>query len=178
MLFVPEGYRGVLQILLTVDEELTSLYASAQGEEEKQSIQNRILAENKEILDEIYGRLESGEDFRNLIPEYGNDEGMNEKTFLEDGYDVHRESVLYPKKFVEMCFGSDMIDPGDYSGAFVTEHGIHILYYLRDVPAVTVELTEDIKLMLAGELLETKVAEKYEELSDMLVEKAVVQYNT
>lgn len=176
MLFVPEGYRGILQILLPVDNDLMTLYTSAESDEERQRVRDSILEENKLILDEIYERIESGENFRYLIKEFGADDGMTDVTFAEGGYEVNRESVLFPEKFVEMCFGSEMEEPGDCSSAFVTENGIHVLYYLRDVPAGAIALTEEVTLMLAGEIIELKAAEKYKELSDRLFAEAVVEY--
>ena len=160
--FVPEGYRGIIHILLDVDEALMDAYDKAQaayeeskteeapdGDEALKTAMERarqtILDSKKEIIDDIYARLENGEKFTNLIKKYGEDPGMKEKARLVDGYHVHRESLIWDPVFTEAAFSEKMVKPGDVSEPVVGKNGIHILYYLRDIPSGKIKMTDEIR---------------------------------
>ena len=160
--FVPEGYRGIIHILLDVDEALMDAYDKAQaayeeskteetpdGDEALRTAMERarqtILDSKKEIIDDIYARLEKGEKFTNLIKKYGEDPGMKEKAQLVDGYHVHKESLIWDPVFTEAAFSEKMIKPGDVSDPVVGKNGIHILYYLRDIPSGKIKMTDEIR---------------------------------
>ena len=160
--FVPEGYRGIIHILLDVDEALMDAYDKAQaayeeskteeapdGDEALKTAMERarqtILDSKKEIIDDIYARLEKGEKFTNLIKKYGEDPGMKEKAQLVDGYHVHKESLIWDPVFTEAAFSEKMIKPGDVSDPVVGKNGIHILYYLRDIPSGKIKMTDEIR---------------------------------
>ena len=132
--FVPEGYRGVLHILLRADEALTDAYNAAQSAgEDLEAARAAILDSKKETVDAIYARLEAGESFVDLIGEYGEDPGMTDQR-LENGYAVHPESSIWAQEFTDGAFSEAMKAPGE-----------HILYYLRDIPAGAVEMDERIR---------------------------------
>ena len=160
--FVPEGYRGIIHILLDVDQGLMDAYNQALSayEESKSDDQpdgdetlkgamtgarDAILNSKKEAIDDIYARLEAGENFTALIEEYNKDPGMNDEGRLADGYHVHRDSLVWDPVFTEAAFSEKMVIPGDVSDPVVGKNGIHILYYLRDVPAGTKEMTDSIR---------------------------------
>ena len=152
--YVPEGYRAVIHILLNVDADVLQAYTDAQaaldeaesaeeGEDEaavaqaKEAVESAraaVIASRQDVIDDIYARLEKGESFQSLIAEYGNDPGMQDETLLAEGYHVHAESILWDPAFTEAAFQEGMRQPGDVSQPVVGAYGIHILYYLKDVP--------------------------------------------
>ena len=164
--FVPEGYRGIIHILLNVDEALMTAYTQAQSAYEESKTEETpdgdenlkaavdeareaIIASKKEIIDDIYARLEKGEEFINLINEYNQDPGMKDETNLAEGYQVHKESLVWDPVFIEAAFSEKMVKPGDVSDPVVGKNGIHILYYLRDVPAGKKEMTDAFREQIA-----------------------------
>ncbi len=131
--YMPEGYRSVLQILLP---------ASGDTEEAKlSSVQAKV--------DDIYARLEKGEAFQALIAEYGEDANLTDEAFLTAGYQVHQESIIWEDAFVAAAFSAEMTQPGAWSQPVVSNLGVHILYYLCDVEAGPVELSESIREALS-----------------------------
>ena len=153
--YVPQGYRGVTHILLQVDEDLLYTYfdLSAKLEEEGSDVteedvanaRQAVLASRKEDIDEIYARLANGESFETLIAEYGMDPGMTLPEYLQDGYLVHPESLVYDPVFTAAAFSDKMVKVGDVSDPVVGSYGIHIVYYLRDVPGGIVEMTDEME---------------------------------
>lgn len=129
----PAGYRSVLQILLpaegdTEEAKLTSVQAT---------------------VEEINARLEKGETFESLIREYGTDAAFDNEAFFTAGYQVHQDSILWEDAFVAAAFSAEMAAPGSWSKPFASDLGVHILYYLADVPEGAVELSEELYDALA-----------------------------
>lgn len=131
--YKPAGYRSVLQILLPAEGET--------DEAKLQSVQATVA--------EITARLESGETFQSLIAEYGTDANFASETFLQTGYQVHPDSVIWEDAFVTAAFSAEMAQPGSVSQPFASDLGVHILYYLCDSAAGPIELTEDVHDALA-----------------------------
>lgn len=150
----PAGYRRVLQILLP-----------AQGDTEAD-----MLASVQSTVDAINERLSNGERFEELIAEYGTDANFDSADFLSTGYQVHRESVIWADAFVAAAFSEDMAQPGCVSQPFASDLGVHILYYLADVPAGAVELTPEISEALHAALYAQRsraaLSERLEALAD------------
>ncbi len=142
----PGGYRAILQIML-----------SAQGEDDAAK-----LASVQEKTDAIYARLEQGERFEALIAEYGEDSAFDSESFYESGYQVHHDSILWEESIISAAFGQDMQKPGDYSQPVVFGEHVHIFYYLKDVPAGAVELTEDLTAALESDIYAERTDAKME----------------
>ena len=192
--FVPEGYRGIIHILLDVDEGLMDAYTKAQSayEESKteekpdgdeylkttmENARDAILDSKKETIDDVYARLEKGEDFTDLISEYNQDPGMKDEARLADGYHVHKESLLWDPVFTEAAFSEKMIKPGDVSDPVVGKNGIHILYYLRDVPSGKIEMTDDIRNDIKAYLETSKKNQIFSEALASWQEQHEIVYN-
>ncbi|MCR4886198.1 MAG: peptidylprolyl isomerase [Clostridiales bacterium] len=159
--FVPEGYRGIIHILLDTDESLLNTYKDAQAAYEetvteeapegdaallaaRDAALQAVLDSKKAEIDDIYARLEKGESFESLIAEYGTDPGMANENTLKEGYAVHRDSIYWDPVFTAAAFSDKMNQPGDTADPVVGSYGIHILHYLRDIPGGIVELSEEI----------------------------------
>lgn len=158
----PGGYRAILQIML-----------SAQGEDDAAK-----LASVQEKTDAIYARLEQGERFETLIAEYGEDSAFDSESFYESGYQVHLDSVSWEAAFVEAAFGVDMQEPGDYSQPVVFGDNVHIFYYLKDIPAEAVELTDELAAALGEELDGERATLKMEARLEQLKETAQIVYSS
>ena len=169
--YVPEGYRGITHILLEVDQELLDNWvdlsarleentdgAEATGEdgaadttetaepvtaEMVEEARLAIIASQQEKIDEIMKKLEEGAVFEDLIAEYGIDPGMEDAENLANGYPVHKDSITYVQQFTDGSAALEKV--GDVSEPIVTPYGIHILHYLRDIPAGAMEMTDEIK---------------------------------
>ena len=194
--YVPEGYRGIIHILLKADDDLIAAYTTAQSAYEDaldaetpdqaaidqakatvDAARDAILASKKDILDTIYDRLEKGEEFTVLIKEYGEDPGMQDEGNLNNGYQVHAESIIWDAAFTAGAFSEKMQKPGDYSDPVVGQNGIHILYYLRDIPSGIVELNDSIREEIATYLQDSKANELLNNAMTEWVAQHEVAYN-
>ncbi len=192
--YKPEGYRGIIHILLSVEEELLTAYQDAQAAYEDsvtdeapegsaelkdalEKARDAVLASKQTEIDDIYARLANGEDFAALIAEYGEDPGMTDAARLADGYEVHRDSVIWDPAFTTGAFSEKMTQPGDTSDPVIGSYGIHILHYVRDIPGGFVEMTDEISAEIE-EFLENQNKTVYytEALSAWTAEHEIV-YN-
>ena len=192
--YKPEGYRGIIHILLSVEEELLTAYQDAQAAYEDsvtdeapegsaelkdalEKARDAVLASKQTEIDDIYARLANGEDFAALIAEYGEDPGMTDAARLADGYEVHRDSVIWDPAFTTGAFSEKMTQPGDTSDPVIGSYGIHILHYVRDIPGGIVEMTDEISAEIE-EFLENQNKTVYytEALSAWTAEHEIV-YN-
>ena len=182
--YMPDGYRGITHILLDVDEELMNTWMdlaaryeegdeeTAEGEEPVtaemvEAARQAILDSRKDKIDEILGKLADGAKFEDLIAEYGSDPGMAEGLYLETGYPIHKDSIAYDAGFTAAAAALAKI--GDYSEPIVSRNGIHILYYLRDIPGGALELSEE-----ETEQMKQDIEEQYLNMAiSSLVEKWV-----
>lgn len=99
-----------------------------------------VIASVQDKIDEIMGRVEAGETFESLIAAYGEDPGMQVAENLANGYPVHMDSILWDPAFVSGAFSMDSV--GDVSQPVVGQNGVHILFYLRDIPEGAITLTD------------------------------------
>jgi len=188
--YVPEGFRAVLHILLDVDETLMQAYTDAQaaleelqGEEgadeakvneAKQALEEAraaVIASRQETIDDIYARMEKGESFQSLISEYNTDPGMQDEATLAKGYYVHPDSFIWDSAFTAAAFDEKMQKPGDTSNPVVSSFGIHVLYYLGDVPGglnMTDEIREEITDYLEDVHLNSAYSEGYAQWSQLV----------
>ncbi len=192
--YVPEGYRGIIHILMKVDDELLSAYQEAQaayedsvsdeapeGDAELKAAADTakaaVLASKQAEIDDIYTRLSQGESFENLIAQYGEDPGMTQASYLAEGYAVHKDSVIYDPVFIAGSFSEKMQQPGDTSDPVVGSYGIHILHYLRDIPGGTTELTDEISAEIEASLYTEKVNGYYAEALEAWIAEHDIVYH-
>lgn len=179
--YIPANYKGILHILLKPEDSLlenwkglvarleegneteeptgetTAEATDAPAETEEPVTEEMVEAARQAILDslkvkidDIQARLANGESFESLIAEYGEDEGMKNEEYLKNGYVVHPESILYAEPFTKAAAALEKV--GDISEPVLTDFGVHILYYLRDVEPGPVELTDALKAELKSAL--------------------------
>ena len=198
--YIPEGYRGILHILMKVDEELLNNWkdltarleearnpsestgeTEAPAEEEEpvteemvEAARQAILDSQKEKLDTIMERLEKGEPFETLIAEFGEDPGMEVEENLKNGYLVHADSIQYDADFTKAAAVLEKV--GDYSSPVVSQFGIHIVYYLRDVPAGVIEMSGDERAQLQADIEEERLNLAISEMLDRWVDEADIVY--
>ena len=186
--FVPEGYRGIIQILLRVDDEVLNTYKQLKEDvnasaEQMEEARLAVIASVQDTVDEINEKFAAGTPFTDLITLYNTDPGMDDPTRLAEGYAVHRESIMWDPAFVEATFSLD--EAGQMSGPYVGEYGIYIVYYLRDVPAGPMELTDDLRAQLKDALLTEKKnttlmvkIDQWESEADIVYTDAAAPYRT
>ena len=190
LLYTPEGYRGITHILLPVDAELLSAWTELQARLEEQNggetegtdgegtatetqaesvtqemvdaAKQAILDSVKEKVEEIKAKLAEGATFEDLILEYGTDPGMEDEERRANGYPVHAGSITYDSNFAEGAMALQNI--GDVSEPVVSQFGVHLLHYLKDIPGGAVDYTEEMKTTLKDELLEQKSTAAYNNL--------------
>lgn len=190
--YTPEGYRGIIHILLRVDPEVLEQYTAMQAAYEEQAAaggqpadaegqpkatdpvtepvteeqvaeaKQAVLNAKKAEIDDIYDRLANGESFEELIRQYGEDPGMEDENRLRDGYSVHKDSAIYDPAFTKAAFSDKMNKVGDVSDPVVGSFGIHILKYQRDVPSGLV-MTDDIRSEIESYLKSRKEATAFDE---------------
>lgn len=154
----PDGYRAVLQILLP-----------AEGDTDEARLEN-VQATIHAITD----RLNDGEAFQTLMAEYSADANSTDADFLATGYQVHRDSVVWEDAFIQAAFAAEMSAPGTIGEPFVSNLGVHILYYLEDVPGGPIELTIELRDALHYTLYTQRYTEAQAERLNVLAETAEV----
>lgn len=186
--YMPAGYRGVLQILLEVDEELLNTYSDlssrlgAEAAEDEEPVtqeqvdaaHDAIMAAIQPVYDEIIEKYNAGTPIVDLISEYNIDPGMTIAENLENGYEVHKDSIMYDPQFVAAAFSVDEI--GQVSQPYVGSYGAYVVYYLRDIPAGAVALTDSVKETLTEETLAEKQQAAYAETIEKWTAELDVQY--
>ena len=77
---------------------------------------------------------------------------------------------MWESDFIAAAFSAEMVAPGSVSQPFASDLGVHILYYLGDVPGGAVELTTEVYNALASVIYEARtqaaLTERLEVLSD------------
>lgn len=186
--FTPEGYRGIIQILLQVDEDALNTYKQLKEDinasaEQVEEARLAVIASVQDTVDEINEKFAAGTPFTDLITLYNTDPGMDDPTNLAEGYAVHRESIMWDPAFVEATFSLDEV--GQMSAPYVGEYGIYIVYYLRDVPAGPMELTDEMRARLKDSLLSEKKntallekLDQWESEADIVYTDAAASYRT
>lgn len=194
--YIPEGYRGITHILLKVDQELldkwTDLSArleESSGEEEStadtsdpeqtetpaeteepvteemvEAARQAILDSKKDVLDEINAKLANGASFEELIAEFGTDPGMQDEETLKNGYSIHPDSIRYDQNFTKAAAALEKV--GDISDPVISQFGIHILYYLRDIPAGPLDMSDEEKESLRTEIESERISLAFSEYYD------------
>lgn len=178
--YVPEGYRVVTHILLAADETALADYAAVTADpnatpEMVAEAEAAVIASVQPDLDEIHARMEAGESFNALIPEYTIDPGMQAEASIAMGYEVHPQSTAWVTPFRDAACAIDTV--GGLSEPVVTNYGVHIICYVSDVPGGPVPYTSDVQALLTESLLAPRQAAVYEEALQGWISEAEIVYS-
>ena len=80
--------------------------------------------------------------------------GMSLKSYVKT-----LDGTTFMKEFTQGSFSEEMQQVGDVSKPVVTSYGVHILYYLKDIPEGAKELTEEFAQVLKDNLRRARLAE-------------------
>jgi len=182
--YTPEGYRAVTHILLKPDDELLETWKGLVAKLEEQNSPEEAAATDTEAettpepteepvtqemvdaaakaimdslqpqIDEIQKKIADGANFADLIAEYGTDPGMQTEESRAKGYEIHANSSSYEANFHKAAMALEKV--GDISEPVLGQSGVHIIQYLKDVPAGAVDLSDALKAMLKDTLLDEK----------------------
>ena len=125
-------------------------------------------------IDEIRSKFEAGTPFEDLIAEYGEDPGMKIEETLHNGYVIHPYSMNWDPAFISGAMS--IANVGEISEPVLGKNGIHIIYYLRDVPSGAIEMTDAMRQELTETLLEENKGDYMKAQYDAWMEKADIQY--
>ena len=167
-----ETPRTAEEIQLDIDAaevNLESLRAAAEQAEAD------CLASVQDKLDEIYGKVEAGEDFEALIEEYGEDPGMQNEPTKTRGYYVSSASTTWDSNFTAGSMALENV--GDVSETpVISTSGVHIIRYESDATAGAVPL-EDVKDALYEDTLEDMKTEHFNDELEAWIEALNPQYS-
>ncbi len=117
------------------------------------------LASVKDKTDEIYAKIEGGEDFAALIEEYGEDPGMKNEPSKTRGYYVSSASTNWDKNFTAGAMALENV--GDVTQTpVISTSGVHIIRYESDVTPGAVPL-EDVHDALYEDTLDDMKSEHF-----------------
>ncbi len=153
------GTRKASHVLIALPDEVQNQISQLRSDgddEAADALRDEELAKIKETADIVYGLAEEGEDFAQLIEEYGQDPGMETR----DGYVVAAESTSYAPEFAEGIFSLENV--GDFTKPVATDFGYHIIKYVEALPEGAVPLDE-VKDEISNNLLTAKQNELYSE---------------
>ena len=138
ILYEPEVAR-VKHILIGLPDEFNDIYREMISDGKKDEAKE-YLKENLELIkpkaEEVLEKAKSNEDFEELIAEYGDDPGMEQR---KDGYNVSKGSG-FVKSFEEAALGLEK--EGDISDLVETDYGYHILKLYEKKPEKIYSLEE------------------------------------
>lgn len=149
-----EANENVEEAAVETTEETEEPVTQEMVDAAKQAILDSV----QSTVDEIMAKFEAGTPFADLVAEYGVDPGMKTEPYITEGYTIHKDTLTnYDPAFLEAAL--ELKEVGDISDPILSSFGVHILYYLRDIPAGAVELTDEIKLAVTEELFDDIVSE-------------------
>lgn len=160
-----EAPRTAEAIQADIDAARADVDAAKKTVEEAEAA---CLASVKEKTDEIYAKIEAGEDFASLIETYGEDPGMKNEPTASRGYYVCAAKGNWDQNFNDGAMSLQNV--GDVTTTpVISTSGVHIIRYESDVPAGPVAL-DDIRESLYKEALEERQNDHYEETLTGIVE--------
>lgn len=167
-----EAHRTAEEIQADIDAAQASL-ETLKADMDKAA--EDCLAAVKEKTDEIYAKLDDGEDFAALIEAYGEDPGMQNEPTKTRGYYVSAGSTNWDKNFTEGAMSLEKV--GDVTRTpVVGNSGVHIIRYESDVTPGAVAL-DDIRDALYAKTLETAKSDHYTSELNSWVEALNPQYH-
>ena len=187
IVYRPEGYRAVRNLLIPFDDEETADKAATLLDQIDQldptKDADKLQALHAELdplyapleakANEIIEKLKNGASFASLLDEYGRDEAMKSEPLHSQGYYISDDSFLFSTEFIE---GSMLLEkPGDVSAPLRSPSGVHLVEYTAELPAGDVPLSEVVDQVRA-EALSIKQEDYYQQQTAEMLEKANVKF--
>ena len=187
IVYNPSGFRAVRDILLPFanDEEmgqavtlLSQVYAldpatDAEAIATAQKQLDELFAPLEETAKDVLARLQNGESFTKLMDEFSADDQLANEPMRTQGYYISSETDLFSAEFIE---GSMILEsPGQVSLPLRSPMGLHIVEFVKEIPAGEVPLSE-VYDAIKSEALGLKQAQYYEEQLSMILESANVKF--
>ena len=164
--------RTAEEIQADIEAAETSV-ASLQADLEKAEAD--CTANVQDRLDEVYAKIEAGDDFGALIEAYGEDPGMQNEPTKTRGYYVSADSVNWDAAFTKGAMALENV--GDITTTpVVSGSGVHIIRYESDVTAGAVPY-EQVQEALREETVETKKDEYYDTQLESWIEALNPEYH-
>ena len=123
--------------------------------------------------EEVIAKFNDGVAFEELITEYNADPGMQSGAAAEIGYAVTEGSTYWEQAFTDGAMA--IANKGEISDPVYGSNGIHIIWYMDDVPAGEVSLDE-IREEIEINALDTKIQDTYSAQIDAWMEEMNVEY--
>lgn len=137
---------------------------------EKEALYSELLPQAQQVID----AFEQGTDFDSLIEKYNADPGMQREPAATNGYAVAESSTTWDPAFTEGAMSIEAV--GQISAPVYGVNGIHIIYYLSDIPAGAVPF-EDIAEAVKSAALDDKVNATFNDQVDAWIEAAAPVYH-
>jgi len=123
--------------------------------------------------EEVIAKFNDGTAFEDLITEYNADPGMMSGTAAEIGYAVTEGSTYWEQPFTAGAMA--IANKGEISAPVYGSNGIHIIWYMDDVPAGEVALDE-IRDEIQIDALDAKIQSTYSNQINAWMEELNVEY--
>ena len=187
ILYNPEGYRGVRNLLLAFEgdaaaeqaevllEQISRLSVDSDAEEIRKLEQqlDPLYQPLEEKAAEISEKLKNGESFLSLMDQYGMDELMQSEPLRTQGYYLSDRSFLFSTEFIE---GTMILErPGQVSTPLRSSAGVHMTQYAADVTPGEVAL-DAVREAVQAEALAAKQEDYYQQKLNEMLDEANVQY--
>ena len=181
----PEGYRAVRDILIPFENEADSYKAESllndleMIDEDPDALQkaqaelDALFAPLEKRAEEASRKLAEGASFADLMDEYGCSEALAEEPLRSQGFYITDTSYCNSLEYVQ---GAMMLEqPGQVSSPLRSRFGLHLVEYIGDVPAGEVPFIE-IEAAVRDDALSEKQTAYYAQQRQQLLEEAHVKY--
>lgn len=149
-------------------EEIETDLAAAQADLD--ALYEELMPKAQEVVD----KFNAGTSFDDLIDEYNEDPGMQNEPTKTDGYAVSAESTSWDPAFRDGAMSIESV--GGISEPVRGSYGVHIIYYMSDIPAGAVAY-EDVHDQVEADALNDAKDSAYETAVDLWLDEAEITYH-
>lgn len=154
IVYYPGEVVRVKHVLIGFDESTQAQIQdlrNAGKDEEADALIASAAADIQEEAEAVHTRALDGENFDDLIVEFGDDTGMMTQSQREEGYLICRDSIDYVEAFKAGAL--TLTENGQISDLVLSDFGYHVIYAIEVYEEETVSFDE-ISEELADEMLE------------------------